>query len=92
MKKFIANPKFTLRKITDEYILIPTQSDGEVCRDIVTVNETVVSVWQMLNQALTKNEIVDMLMEEYEVTQKTAEKDVDELLAVMLSHNLVKAV
>lgn len=92
MERYTANHKFVLRKITDEYLLIPTESDGEICRTIASVNETAASVWMLLDKALTKREIIDAVTQEYDVNEATAEQDIENLLSVMLSHNYIKAV
>lgn len=92
MKKYIANSRYVLRQITDEYILIPTESDGEACRNVITANETVAFIWNKLKSGVTMEELVDALTEEYDVAPQTAQEDMEELFVKMIQLNIIRAV
>ena len=90
IKKYKASSKFVLRKIADEYIFVPVESGGTICRSIITGNETAVFIWNILSEnAADKNEIVNAIMQEYEVPEDIAEKDIEKFLSEMLSRQLI---
>lgn len=55
-----------------------------------TVNETGLFILQKLQSGVTKEEIIDLLTEEYEVTAKNAESDLDHFMAMLKALNLIE--
>ena len=69
-----------LREIAGEYILIPTGSMALKYTGVFAVSELGVAIWNLLQQGKEEDEIVDSLLEEYEVDKETLTSDVKEFL------------
>lgn len=75
-----AKEGFVLRTIVDEYMLLPTGTNIGRFDGTVVFNEVSAFLWQKLQQATTRQNLLDALLEEYDVSQDVAEKDLDALL------------
>jgi hypothetical protein len=68
---------FALRSIAGTWVALPL---GEATVDftgMLTLNETGVMLWRMLENGCTKEEMTAALLDEYEVARDEAEADVD---------------
>lgn len=71
---------FVLREIAGEYIIVPTGNTALAFNGLITVNEVGLFLWKILEQGTTKEELLAKLMEEYDVDEETADKDITEFL------------
>ena len=75
--------QFVLRQIAGDYVIIPTGKTTLDFNGLITVNEQGAFLWEKLSQDTTQAELVSALLEEYEVDEPTARKDVEEFLAIL---------
>lgn len=78
--------EFVLREIAGEYILIPTGKTVLEFNGLITMNEVGVSIWKMLQNEVTMEELVKGILGEYDVEEEIAREDIQEFL-----DNLVKS-
>ena len=71
---------FVLREIAGDYIIIPTGSTVLEFNGLVTVNEVGVTLWNMLQEEVTMDELVQGILNEYDVEQEVARNDIQEFL------------
>ncbi|OUP78241.1 hypothetical protein B5F08_07045 [Anaeromassilibacillus sp. An172] len=64
----------------DENLLVATGEAGKSFNGIVRNNETAAFIAELLKNEITEDEIVNKILEEYDVDEKTARKDVKKLL------------
>ena len=67
---------FILRDIAGETILVPTGSTAQEFNGLITVTETAKLIWQNIEKVDSAEELVDMILEEYEVEEEIARRDV----------------
>ncbi len=72
--------EFILREIAGDYIIIPTGKTVLEFNGLITVNEVGVSIWNMLQEDVTLDEIVKGILDEYDVEESVAKEDVEEFL------------
>ena len=68
---------FILRKVADSYVVVPV---GRLTLDfngIITLNETGAFLFELLQKGAEREELIDRLLAEYEVTPERAAADVD---------------
>ena len=68
------------RKIGDEFILVPIRQDVGDLESIYTLNETGARIWEMIDGKTKVSEIMERLVEEFEVLPEETEKDLIEHL------------
>ena len=81
--------EFVLRDIAGEHILIPIGATALELNGLITVNEVGVTIWKLLQNEVTFDEIVAAVLEEYEVEEETARADVREFLDTLIENRIL---
>lgn len=81
--------EFVLREIAGDYIIIPTGKTVLEFNGLVTVNEVGVSLWKMLQEEVTFEELVTGILEEYDVDETVAREDIREFLDHMIEGGIL---
>lgn len=83
-------PDFEVVEVGDEFIVVPTGEEVSSFGAIVTLNEASAYLFGKLASPLSAAELVDLLMDEYDVDRSTAEKDVDSFVSELLDIGLIE--
>lgn len=75
------NPSFVLRKMLDDYIVVPTGEELVNFDAMITLNETAGFLWEHLQKGATVEQLTDALCSEYDVHPDEAERDVQDFVA-----------
>ncbi len=81
---------FILREVADNYIVVAVGSAVKEFNGIINLNETGAFLWKILEKGGEKQDLLDALLNEYEVEKEVAEKDVDKFIAKLLEAKLIK--
>lgn len=81
--------EYVLRQIGDDYIIVPVGQAALSFNGMITVNETGAFLWGQLLKGTNKEELLQNMMETYEVTQEEASRDIDEFLEVLHANNIL---
>ena len=76
MKRYQSNPNYIKRTIAGESLLIPIGAATQEFNGMVSMNTSGAFIWDCLQEAKTEEELIQMLMEEYDVSQEMAEADI----------------
>lgn len=68
---------FILRKVADSYVVVPVNDMTIDFNGIINLNETGAFLFEILQKGADKQELLDKLISEYEVTSEKAEDDID---------------
>ena len=71
---------YMLREAAGETVVVPFGEEALNFQGIISLNETGAFLWRQLEQGCAKKDLVQALLDEYEVDAETAEKDVNEFL------------
>ena len=71
---------YMLREAAGETVVVPFGEEALNFQGIISLNETRALLWKELEQGCEKKDLVQALLDEYEVDAETAEKDVNEFL------------
>lgn len=82
--------EFILREIAGDYIIIPTGKAVLEFNGLITVNEVGVSIWNMLQNDVTIDDIVKGILDEYDVEESVAKEDVEEFLTVLVDGGILE--
>lgn len=83
------NKEFVLREIAGDYVIIPTGQTVLEFNGLITVNEVGVSLWNMLQEEVTEANLVDGILDEYEVEEDVAREDIREFLDVLVQGGIL---
>jgi hypothetical protein len=81
--------EFVLREIAGDYIIIPTGKTVLELNGLITVNEVGVTIWNMLQQNVELEDLVQGVLAEYEVDEATARADVQEFIAQLEKNHIL---
>jgi hypothetical protein len=74
------NDKFVLRQVAGAWIVLSVAEKTVDFNGMLTLNETGVMLWKLLEKGSTREALAEALTAEYEVTFAEALADVDEYL------------
>ena len=80
---------FMLKKILDDYIVVPTGDNIVDFAVAVSLNETGAFLWQQLQSEKSIEELADALASEYDITSKEVIDDVIEFVELLKSRNFL---
>ena len=83
--------EFVLREIAGDYIIIPTGRTVLEFNGLIKVNEVGVSIWNMLQNEVTFDELVKGILDEYEVEEAVAREDIREFLDTLIGGGILEA-
>lgn len=83
------NEDLIYRTITDEHILIPVGKTALDHNGVFVMTEVGGRIWDLLRQEKEKEEIIHVLLEEYDVEEQTLRADVDAFLDKLVDSGLL---
>ena len=81
---------FVLRQIAGDYVILPTGSTTLQFNGMITVNEQGAFLWERLSRGASLDEIVEAMLDEYDVDRNTAFDDVMEFLQILRKSKLLR--
>lgn len=81
--------EYILREIAGDYIIVPVGAAALEFNGMITVNETGAFLWEKLREGTTKEELLHAMLEEYEVSEKEAEADIQEFLQMLQKNKIL---
>lgn len=82
---------YILRDIAGDSILIPIGQEVANFNGVITLNESAVYLWEQLKEEKSKEDLVCSLIKEYEIGRELAEKDVDNFIDTIETHNMIES-
>ena len=81
---------FILREVAGTFVIISAGDDNLDFKGVITVNEVGALIWRGVEAGLGKEEIVEKILSEYDVTKDVASADCDEFLEQLISKNIIE--
>lgn len=83
---------FILRSICGEFIVVGEGLAQVNFNKMLSLNESAAYLWKAVEgKAFTREDLVNLLLEKYEVSQEQAAADVDKLTATWMKEGVVEA-
>ena len=76
-----AKSGFIVRKLAGEYVLMPIDENIGVFSGAVLLNSVSAFVWEKLQQEMSRADLLAAVLDEFDVDEETAARDLDALLA-----------
>lgn len=83
------NKEFVLREIAGDYIAVPTGKTALDFNGLVTLNEVGVSIWNMLQSDVTLEDIVQGILNEYDVEEEVAREDAQDFIDTLYEKGIL---
>lgn len=86
-----AKPGFKLRSVCGENIIVAEGEENIDFSNIISMNESSAYLWNSIQgKEFDKNNLVELLTQEYDVDADTAAKDVDALVAQWMKAGIIE--
>ena len=83
------NKEYVLREIAGDYIIIPIGSTALEFNGLITVNEVGVTLWKMLQEEVSLDDLVQGVLAEYDVKEDVAREDIQEFLGELVKGGIL---
>lgn len=87
---FSHSPEVVTRKTGSEYVLVPVANNIADMNSVYTLNETGAFIWELLDGSRNVEEIINNLVEEYNIDKETATADVFEFAENLKEYLIIK--
>lgn len=84
------NPNFEVVDIAGEFIAVPLGDYGDTFNGIVALNEASAFLLNCMDNHVSIDNLVDALIDEYQVSKDIAYQDVTELINTLLGIGLIE--
>ena len=81
---------FVLRQIAGEYVLVPTGMAALDFGSLISTNGVGYFIWKQLQTPKTMDELVDAVVNEFDVDAGTARTDTEQFVEQLRKHRLVE--
>ena len=81
--------EFALREIAGNYIVVPFGENSVSFKAMITLNETGAFLWRQLEAEKTEQELLTVLLEEYDIDSETAKQDVEKFVEKLKSAGII---
>lgn len=82
---------FLLKEIAGSWVVVPVGEQVVDFQMMMTLNETGAFLWENLKKEVSKEELSNALLSEYNVEKSVAEADIDEFLKILSEKGLLEA-
>ncbi len=84
------NSDFTIQKVGTSYVAVPVGETSKTFHGMVRLNATGAFVWNLMAEKdCTEAELVDALLETYEVDRETAAADVSRVVSILKDNGIL---
>jgi len=80
LKTYKQNASLVSRKVDDHLVLVPVNQNIGDLRNIFTLNEVGIRIWELIEEERTYPEIFSILHDEYEVSEDRLRNDIGKFL------------
>ena len=80
---------YVLREVADQIIVVPTGQAAINFNGVITLNKSGKLLWETLTNNVSFDDLVNVLLEKYEVSKEQASRDVLEFSETLRKHNIL---
>lgn len=81
--------QFIMKKVSDDYVLIPCHETAEEMGDVITLSETAAYIYQMTDQCNSITELTQKVSEHYQIEADNIRQDVTDTLQQLAAAGLI---
>ena len=81
---------FMLREVAGSYVVVAVGARSEEFNGMVNLNSTGAFLWKSLEKGADRKGLIQALLNEYEVSEEQATKDVERFLDIVTTNNFAE--
>ena len=83
------NSHFEIVEIAGDHMAIPVGEEAVSFHGVVALSEAAAFLLKKLDEPQTRDSLVDLLLDEYDIDRPLAERDVDGIIQTFTEYNLI---
>lgn len=80
---------FVLKNIIDEWIVMPVGSNVKKFKNAIILNDVSVFMWKQLAKSVSYDELMQSVLDEYDIDKESAAGDLDKFLEQLRSLDIL---
>lgn len=80
---------FAVREVVGEYVMVPLGAGALAFSGMISTTQTGATLAEALKKEMTRQELLQLILDEYEIDEATAAADLDEFLNQLKQLNLL---
>ncbi len=84
------SPSIVTKKTGNEYVLVPIANNIADMDSVYTLNETGAFIWELIDGKMSVGDIIENLINEYEIDKENATDDVFSFIDNMSKYLIIK--
>lgn len=81
---------YVLKTVGNQFIVVPVGKEAVKFQGMITLNPTAKFLFERLKEDQTETQLIDSLMDHYDVNKEIAEKDVHAFIETLKKHQLLE--
>ena len=81
---------FLLRSVGESYVVIPVGENSADFSNVITLNHSGAFVWNCLESDTTREEVIEKMLKEYDVSAEVAERDLTRFVDMLKANRLLE--
>jgi hypothetical protein len=81
---------FVLREVAKSHIVVAVGPAVKTFNGIINLNPTSALLWKALEKGAEKQQLVELLLSEYDVSEQVAKEDVEKFVSKLIQAGLVE--
>ena len=90
--RYIQNTRVVRRQVAGEIMLVPINDDMVDMERIFVLNPTGDFIWQLLEQEKHRDDVLEQMLDEFDVDDVVAGRDIDEMLRQLAEAKLIEII
>jgi len=83
---------FILREVAGTYVVVPVGKRADEFNGMVNLNETGAFFWKLAEKGCTREEMINVCLDTYNVDQAILERDIDKFIQTLTDNSLFEQV
>ena len=80
---------YTLKTVANQHLVIPIGKEGVNFNGIITLNDSGKMLFEAMRKDITRDNLINMVMDRYDIDKTTAENDIDDFIEILKNKNLL---
>jgi hypothetical protein len=81
---------FSLMNIVDSNVVVPLGERNLSFKGMITLNDSGAFLWKKLEEENTKEGLLQAMLEEYDIDEVTAEKDIEKFVNILITAGVLE--
>ena len=79
---------FLLRQVAGNTVVVPIGDEAVEFNGVITINESGKFIWELMQEGIEKEELLEKFMKEYSLSEEEAKEDIRAFIQILLDNGI----